>query len=213
MNHNEKNEKEEKNWISKDEIDNIKNNLLQSVLNNKNKQLDKDKYNNLLSLMVLSLYTDLPPRRNADYQYMIISGDDDGNTNLLDLKNSKFIFNKYKTARSAGKQELNFKDNDKFKNVLSLYLKHHPLKKMIMKKEDVPFLVFQNGEVLLQTNSITRILNKLFKKNVSSSLLRKFYLSNKYGDELNTLKEMKKDAQAMGHSSGTQQNIYIKEQP
>ena len=45
-------------------------------------------------------------------------------------------------------------------------------------------------------------------KSVGSSLIRHMYLSSKYGE---TVKEMEKDADLMGHSGGVQQTIYVKE--
>lgn len=208
IDHNQKNDKEEKNWVSSEDIENIKENLIKNI-SSKNKKMDKEGYDDLFKLMILSLYTDLPPRRNQDYQETFIKTKQD-NKNILDLKNNQFIFKKYKTARTSGEQELKFNDNEKFKFILKLYLKHHPLYKNINKYDEVPFLVNFTGEPLKQVNSITRILNKIFKKNIGSSMLRKIYLSNKYGQDLDTLKEMKEDARDMGHSTGTQQAIYIK---
>jgi len=87
-------------------------------------------------------------------------------------------------------------------------LKHHPLLKG--KKSDIPFLVDSNGTHYTATNAITRILNKLFGKKVGSSMLRKIYLTSKYGDKLDLLKEMKHISSQMGHSPATQQGVYIK---
>ena len=44
-------------------------------------------------------------------------------------------------------------------------------------------------------------------KSVGSSLIRHVYLSSKYGD---TVKEMEKDVEMMGHSTGVAQQIYTK---
>ena len=51
-----------------------------------------------------------------------------------------------------------------------------------------------------------RILNKVFGRKVSSSMLRHSYLSSKYA-KIN--EEQKEDADAMGHSTGMQKD-YIK---
>ena len=47
-------------------------------------------------------------------------------------------------------------------------------------------------------------------KNISTTLLRKIYLSDKYSE---VKKEMAKDAYIMGHSVETQQKIYTKDLP
>jgi integrase len=55
-------------------------------------------------------------------------------------------------------------------------------------------------------NVITRILNKLFGKNIGSSMLRHSYLSKKYGK---VLEEMAEDADLMAHDDSTQKT-YIR---
>ena len=79
-----------------------------------------------------------------------------------------------------------------------------------MKKKDsaVPFLVKYDGTPLDQPNQITRILNRIFGKKISVSMLRNIYLSSKYGDMMN---EMKNDAKMMATSVSTATQNYIKE--
>jgi hypothetical protein len=209
---NEKNLKEEENWVSMDEITEIKNKLL-NLINEigKTKKITKKDWENILSYFILSLYTDLPPRRNQDYQYCYIKKTEKGlddDKNYLILDSDKFIFNKFKTSKSIGKQEIDFKENQEFKKALSIYLKHHPLLKGT--KINVPLLVDAEMMPLMSVNAITRILNKIFKKKVGSSMLRKIYLTSKFGDELEKLKEMRASAKAMGHSEITAQKVYIK---
>ena len=55
---------------------------------------------------------------------------------------------------------------------------------------------------------MTRILNKIFGKNIGSSMLRNMYLSNKYG---NMVEELKKDTTELGTSVDTALSTYIKE--
>jgi hypothetical protein len=54
---------------------------------------------------------------------------------------------------------------------------------------------------------MTRLLNKIFGKNIGCSLLRSIFLTDKYGA---VQEELKKDADAMGTSTQTAENIYIK---
>ena len=62
----------------------------------------------------------------------------------------------------------------------------------------------------MKKNGLTKYLNKIFKpKKVSTTLLRKLYLSEKY-PVVHNRKDMKKDAYVMGHSVSTQQGIYRK---
>jgi hypothetical protein len=201
----EKTETQNKNWIEWDEILQIQNSLKENLNNLKKKSITERQYMDLLKYVLLSLYIEIPPRRNLDWLKMLItfnSDTTDDKYNYLDLKNKQFIFNVYKTQKK-GQLKVDIPDN--LMNIINLYLKYHP--NITKKKDNVAFLVYQNGLALNKVNSITRLLNKIFNKNVSSSMLRHIYLSNKYGD---TLKEQQKDAELMSHSISTQKD-YIKE--
>jgi hypothetical protein len=207
---NEPNDKEGNNWVSLEEIENIKSKLIDGLSDKKT--LTTNEYKNLLKAFILSLYTDLPPRRNQDYLLCFITKNqklmDNKDLNYLSLKDNKFIFNRYKTSKSGGQQEINFSGNSKFLKMLNLYLKHHPLYKS--NKGLIPLLADDKGVPPTTPNWITRILNNVFKKKVGSSMLRKIYLTSKYGDQLEKLKEMKDEAKKMGNSAPTIQNVYIK---
>jgi hypothetical protein len=93
-------------------------------------------------------------------------------------------------------------------SVINNYLKHHPQKnKQKNKKYNVHFLVHIDGEAIERSGEITKILNKIFGKNISSSMLRNIYLSSKYGS---MMKELKEDTADMGTSVDTALNNYIK---
>jgi hypothetical protein len=196
---NTKTKKESTNWISWQEVSKIRDGLKEKVKSFKDdKKITKTQYDTLLKTLILSIYTDIQPRRNQDYIEMNIeNGEPTTNTCnllLLDKKGNpySFVFNKYKTAKTYGKQEIMIPSN--LSEILTIYLNHHPSYKK-KDSESTPLLVNYKGEPLKATNSITRILNHIFKKKVGSSMLRHIYLSNKYD-----INEMKEDAIAMGHS-------------
>ena len=196
----QKSDSQEKNWLSWEEVKQ-KHDELASKAN--------DSYENMLRYMVLSLYTDLQPRRNLDYQIMnVVKSHNDKmpeDRNYLSMDDAKFIFNNYKTSKKYGRQEIDIPDS--LMSVIRDYLKKHPLVKgKITKKTDVPFLVYEDGKPFSAVNSITRLLNKIFGKHIGSSMLRHIFLSGKYGD---VTEEQKKDAEVMGHST-SMQNDYIK---
>ena len=207
---NEKTETQKKNWITKEEIDNIYNKYKDEVNKFKNdKTISSAKFGKLLKYVVLSLYILIPPRRNKDYQEAyIIKGmnekDLDDDLNYVDITNKKFIFNNFKTVKSEGEQKIDI-PND-LMDVLNIYIKFHPLIEGNEKKYDVPFLVNSEGIPLPSVNSLTLLLNRIFNKNIGCSMLRHLYLSNKYGNLLN---EQKEDAKKMGHSVEMQKD-YIK---
>lgn len=200
-----------KNWIEWDEVIKVYNNLLLAKI--PKGKWDLEQYNDYLNILILSLYTLIPVRRNKDYlEMMIIFNNNTTNTkyNYLDVNNKQFIFNNYKTSKIETKKNggpliINIPDN--LMNIINIYLNHYPLK---FNKKDkniqYPFLVDYEGLPINKVNSITRILNKIFKKNVSSSILRHSYLSSKYS---NVLKEQEQDAKMMSHGLQTQKD-YIK---
>lgn len=205
-----KTDKQDKNWITWNEVEEIKTELHNKV-KSVGKTISKNQYELILQFFILSLYTDIPPRRNKDYLDMVIVKKYNDNMsnerNYLSKSDNKLIFNKYKTSKTYGQQIIDFSDNAELKKATELYLKYHPLMKGRMgKNKTVSLLVNYNGSPLNQINSITRILNKIFGKNVGSSMLRHIYLSSKYGEDLS---EKQEDAEAMGHSNATQKE-YIK---
>ena len=63
------------------------------------------------------------------------------------------------------------------------------------------------NEDIIKSQDITRLLNKVFGKSVGSSLLRDMYLSNKYS---NIVEDLKNDVKNMGTSVDVALNNYIK---
>jgi len=208
---NDKSETQKENWISQDEVKKIYSDLSEKVKPIlEKKKITVDDYNLLLQHLILSLYTLQPPRRNLDFQNMLVvrnyNPEMDKAFNYLDLDNKKFHFNNYKTNKTYSTQTTDISD-DLF-NVIIKFLKFHPEFKQLKKKScSFPFLVDANNIQFETKNSITRILNKIFDKKIGSSMLRNIYLTSKYSNNLN---ELQKDAKAMGTSASTIENQYIK---
>lgn len=203
----DKKPQEAENWIEYEEIQK----LYQSLYD---KAMESKKYEDLFPAILLGLYIAHPPRRNQDYQQMIIVRDyskikdeDSKNYNYLDLKGKRFIFNQYKTRGKYEQQVLPV--NDEFMKLINEWIKKHPCKKEL--KDGLWLLCDEDGKSLKHNNSITTELNKLFKKHlgkkIGSSMLRKIYLTSKYADKA---EELKQDTEAMGTSVGTAQTNYIK---
>jgi hypothetical protein len=227
---NEKTPKETDNWLSQDEIkskfDELKT-IFTELNESKSKKISEAQYNKLLDLVVLGLYVLQRPRRNMDYQDMLVTtqkvkapkkaapapaepeSKEESPTktmsNVLNLADNKFEFNNYKTKGCYLQQteSLDFE----LRQIIDLYLKHHPLAKE-MKKESVSFIVSHDGKAFTNNNDFTRLLYKIFGKKIGVSMLRKIFLTDKYKE---TLDELKSDSQAMGTSTSTIQDHYIKE--
>ena len=202
----DKSETQEANWMSKNEIDNVRDNLALKVVK---KAKNKDDYNKILDYLILCLYTMHAPRRNIDYTLMKISNDiSDKSFNYLDLKGVQFIFNNYKTQGTYESVVVPIRE-DLFQ-VISIYMNNHPEKaKLKNKKYNIHFLVNYHGEPINKSIDMTRYLNRLFNgKKVGSSMLRNMYLTNKYGDMMG---ELKNDVLDMSTSIGTAMDNYIKQ--
>lgn len=198
-----KNEKQEDNWISFEEIENIfekKYNSVKPLL--KRTDIDNTEYFRITELIILALTTGIffPPRRSLDWVSLKIKNYDDEKDNYIDMKKKMIVLNNYKTSKYYKMQTIPI-----------------PTKLWVILK---PYILINNfSDYLLTTRTgdklstprLTQILNKLFKKNVSTSMLRHIYLTHKLGhipklDELNEL------AKEMGHSL-LQQQEYILHDP
>jgi hypothetical protein len=202
----EKSETQKKNWLTWKEVNSKLEALLKQVDDFKtSKHISNSNYDTLLSAIILALYVYIPPRRNQDYQdlYFVkkLNEKNDTTRNYFNLAKNEFVFNKYKTAKTYGQQIINVSDNSELLELIKVYLKFHPSKK----GNEFRFLVFSDGKPLGAVNAVTRVLNRVFGKNIGSSMLRHIYLSEKYN-----IDEMKTIANQMGHSITQQLNGYVK---
>jgi hypothetical protein len=208
---NIKSETQKENWIEWNEVETKRNELLNAVTTfDKKKSLSAAEYDTLLMLTVLSIYTEIQPRRNADFMNMyIVKKWNEGmekDKNYLDIASKRFIFNKYKTMKKYGMKIEEIPE--RLWDRLTLFLRFHPLWKGHAKRALAPikFLATYDGSPMVAGNAITRVLNRIFGKKIGSSMLRHIYVSSKWG---NTLVEMKRDSEAMAHSL-SMQAAYIK---
>lgn len=210
-NNTTKSETQVENWISQDDVKDIQQKIEDDIKPKLiNKKLTDSEFSQLLNLMVLSLYTLNPPRRNLDYQYAVVvkkyNDSMDDKYNYVDLEKNEFHFNNFKTKKTYQRQTVPI--NEDLRKIIDEYLKFHPLIKNLKKKDGIiPFLVNAKGDPFESTNTITRILNKIFGKKIGSSMLRNIYLTSKYGNEN---KEKQEDALKMGTSTTTADQNYIK---
>jgi lysine/ornithine N-monooxygenase len=123
------------------------------------------------------------------------------------MKLGEFVFNNYKTQGKYNQVVVPIEED--LMKVIELYLNNHPEKSKLKNKNyDVHFLKSFYNEPIEKSQEITRILNKIFGKNIGSSMFRNMYLSNKYGDMVD---ELKSDTKEMGTSVDVALSTYIKE--
>jgi len=192
-----KSEKQDENWLSQDVILQKQKQYMVYLPKKSKKELTEAEYNCLLELVILSLYTLTPPRRSLDYLNMVVSADT-SNHNLNYYNNGIFIFNNFKTQKTyktqieAVPKELN--------DIIKVYLKYKPKCEYL--------LCFYDGSRFNHSNQITRILNKIFQNKISVNMLRNIYLTSTFAEPI---QELNKATEAMGTSTNTAINQYIKQ--
>ena len=179
-------EKQKNNWISIDEIKEKYNALAvdENSMLNKKKILNESVMMEFLLMSFLSGVV-IRPRRSLDYSEMKKRNYDVKTDNFY--KGNKFFFNKYKTVKTYGIQILEVPKE--LKTII---------KKWIKINTNDYIIYFSNGNKI-SCPQITRILNKVFGKNTSTSMLRHIYLTNVYEDILQ-INKMENLANEMGHS-------------
>jgi len=214
---NTKSAVQSENWISQEDVVNRYVELCKEVqpFMVRKKKITKEVWNAILNFFVLALYVQNPPRRNMDYQNCIIvkkwKEEMPKDYNYFDISTGNFIFNNYKTASTYKSQIC--QTSPEFKKVIADYMMYYPNKSKISKDvkespEDNAFLLVDfEGNRFTAVNAITRILNKIFDRKIGVSMLRNIYLTDKYADSINGITQ---DANAMGTSSSTIQNQYVK---
>lgn len=179
---NEKNDKQKESIIPMSDVIAIRDAL---------KDTDK------LAYLILSLYTMIPPRRNLDYSKMVVVFEEpdnmDANKNYYVASERQFIFNVYKTASTYGSQRKPVPEE--LAEVIDDYIASR--REGPQEQDEFHLLVDSKGNKLNDINGITRILNKVFGKGISSGALRHIYLSDKFSANL---KERKECADDMAHS-------------
>jgi hypothetical protein len=98
------------------------------VLKAKEKVSESDFYA-LRNYLLLSLYALQKPRRNRDYQDMIVvsksaKSDTKMKSNVVDLMKNKFIFNNFKTMKTYKSQVIPI--TEELREIIDIYLKVHP---------------------------------------------------------------------------------------
>lgn len=200
-----KSEKQKEKWTEMEQLKQLTFTLQDQLKKNND-------YDTAFKMILLALFTLITPRRGYDYINMIIVNDkkdiDKTNINYLVLNDNEFIFYDYKTAKTYGQQKLSFKNNSNFKRILNEYLKY----RNNIKTEINYFLISPlHNKQLNRNNGITMPLSRLTKKylnkNISVNMIRNIYLTEKFTD---TKQELKDITEEMGTSCKTAQNIYIK---
>ena len=196
-------EKQIENWLTKEQVMTVFNGLKNDTKHLwKQKEWDKTEFLLFQSFVVLSLFVLQHPRRATDYNLMKIGKGDNlwgPDVNWFMRKDKKFVFNVFKTSKTAGIQEIDVHAD--LLKTLTKYLQHHP-----NKKQKEYFLIYEGDA--------SAILRHLFGKRVGTTMMRNIMLSNEYSEKVKEAKELYDEiedvAKKMGTSLNTALEVYIK---
>jgi hypothetical protein len=198
-----KNEKQESNWITFQEVEGF----VKSAYNAARPYLSSKTPLEGLPLQIVQEYIILaltsgvfiPPRRSQDWTEMKLRGvsrkaKDPKEFNYIRANNFHFV--KYKTASVYGEQVIEIPKE--LKTIINKWKKLNPHE----------FLLVNSDGTQMSVVRIAQILNRIFGKNISTGMLRHIYITDKLG-HIPSLEEMKSIADDMGHSIDMQLQ-YIK---
>jgi len=162
----------------------------------------------LMIYIIFNIYVRLPMRNDvagmeaiSKRQYNKLSDSEKKEKNYLVVEKGKMtmILNKYKTSKKYEENKIDVpKDLEK---LLRLYIRINGMGVLFTTSTGNPLSRNALSQLLIKTSK------KYMDKSISTTMLRKIYLSSKYADVKD---EMAKDAKVMGHSVDTQQKIYVK---
>jgi hypothetical protein len=194
----EKTQEQIDNWIEKEDIEKIYKVLDKDAkLLYKKETITPSDFQDIQNFIIMSLFGGfyIPPRRSKDYVNFKIKNIDKKTDNYIEK--NELVFNSYKTAKTYGEQRVEIPKE--LKTILNKWIKVNPTE----------YLLFDISFNKLSNVKLNQRLNKLFGKKVGVNMMRKSYLSGKYGDLIDKKNELTKDFKDMG-SSTLQENIYIK---
>ncbi len=177
-------------------------------IKNKDEMTSKEKQL-LMIYTILNIYVRLPLRNDVGggmeainkrtYNKLTDEQKKENNYLLVEKSGMKLILNKYKTSKNYEENIIDVpKDLEK---LIRTYIKINGMGVLFKTSTGKPLTRNELSQLLLRTSK------KYMNKNISTTMLRKIYLSSKYSDVLD---DMKEDAKIMGHSTSTAQNVYIK---
>ena len=174
-------------------------------------ELTKKEFSLLQAYTLFNIYARMPMRNDVagmeaiqKRAYNKLSVDEKKAENFLVVEKNGlfFVLNKFKTQ--AKYEQLNLPIEDKsLKKIIRFYLKHNGMGVLFKTSTGKPITRTELSKLLIKFSK------KYMNKSISTTLLRKIYLSSKYGD---MKKEMEADSKVLGHDvASTGMKVYVKE--
>jgi uncharacterized protein (DUF433 family) len=206
-------DKQSKNFATTEEIFEMINKMADDLKPLKKKTKDeitKKEMQLLQAYTLFNIYARMPFRNDVagmmainQAQYKKLSEKEKKDNNYLVVPskgNIYFVLNKYKTSKKYEELDLPIEDKD-LRKILRYYLKMNGMGVLFKTSTGKPLTRIELSKVLLKYSE------KYMNKKISTTLLRKIYLSSKYG---NMKEELEKDNKVMGHSKQVALDTYVK---
>ena len=205
-------DKQSKNFATKEELNKMIEEMeTQLKPIRKKEELSKKEKALLQVYTIFNIYMKMPMRNDIAGMIALKQGAfnklpkeerDSNNYLVINKNNLYFILNNYKTKGTYNELKLDIEDKG-LKKILFYFLKRNGEGVLFKSQVGTP----------LTSNALTQLLTKISKrymgKSVSTTMLRKIYLSDKYSDVKD---EMKKDSVMMGHSLDEALTVYVKKE-
>ena len=209
-------DKQSKNFATTEEVFKmIKdiNNDLQSIKKKSKDDITKKEMQLLQAYVLFNIYARMPFRNDVagmtainQAAYKKLSDDEKKENNYLVVptkNNMYFVLNKYKTSKKYEQLNLPIEDKD-LRKILRYYIKMNGMGILFKTSTGKPLTRIELSKVLLKYSK------KYMDKSISTTLLRKSYLSGKYSKVKD---EMKKDSKILGHDVATTgMKVYVKKE-
>jgi hypothetical protein len=206
-------DKQSKNFTTTEEIFKMINDMnedLKPIIKKSKDQLTKKEMQLLQAYTLFNIYSRMPMRNDVagmtainQAAYKKLSEDEKKENNYLVVPSKGqiyFVLNQYKTSKKYKELDLPIEDAN-LRKILRYYLKMNGMGVLFKTSTGKPLTRTELSKVLLKYSK------KYMDKSISTTLLRKIYLSSKYG---NMKEELEKDNKVMGHSKAVALDTYVK---
>tara|TARA_Y100001972_G_scaffold99622_1_gene123637 strand:+ start:1736 stop:2719 length:984 start_codon:yes stop_codon:yes gene_type:complete len=209
-------DKQSKNFATTEEVFKMINDMdkdLQSIKKKNKDNITKKEMQLLQAYVLFNIYARMPFRNDVagmtainQASYKKLSDDEKKENNYLVVptkSNMYFVLNKYKTSKKYEELDLPIEDKD-LRKILKYYIKMNGNEGggiLFKTSTGKPLTRIELSKVLLKYSK------KYMNKSISTTLLRKIYLSSKYSDMKD---ELEKDNKVMGHSKAVALDTYVK---
>ena len=206
-------DKQSKNFTTTEEIFKMINQMADDLKPIKKKSKDditKKEMQLLQAYTLFNIYSRMPMRNDVagmtainQAAYKKLSEKDKKENNYLVVPSKGqlyFVLNRFKTSKRYGELDLPIEDAN-LRKILRYYLKMNGKGILFKTSTGKPLTRTELSKVLIKYSK------KYMDKSISTTLLRKIYLSSKYG---NMKEELEKDNKVMGHSKAVALDTYVK---